>query len=371
MSHLSIRNVSKYFGGRDRVAALTGVSLEIESGEMLVLLGPSGCGKTTLLRMIAGLEEPSGGRIEIGGRAVVDTETGVAVPLHRRDIGLVFQNYALWPHMTVLDNVAFPLKARGIETHEAHRRAHKVLELVGCGLLGERFPAQLSGGQQQRVALSRSLSAEPKTVLFDEPLSNVDAQLRRVLRAEIRRIHDEVRFTGVYVTHDQREGLELGDRIAVMRGGTIEQIGTPSEIHDRPATAYVASFLGIGNRTVCRREGGLVRTSVGESAGAWDKLILPTHQCAEVFVRSEEMHLGPAGSDHGPNRCVLRGGILVDSIYAGSATEYVVRVGDQTFFSTLPKEQAVFTKGQIVDCSFAPDHAFAYPLDQASGRPES
>lgn len=365
MSFLEIREVSKYFGRKNQVTALGNVSLAINEGEMLVLLGPSGCGKTTLLRTIAGLEEPNKGRIEIGGRVVVDAEAGVAVPSHLRNLGLVFQNYSLWPHMTVLDNVTYPLKARGVKTKEARQRAAEVLELVGCAHLLARLPGQLSGGQQQRIALARSLAARPRTVLFDEPLSNIDAQLRRVLRAEIRRIHKELRFTGVYVTHDQREGLELGDRVAVMRAGKIEQVGTPEEIHDRPVSGYVAGFLGIANRLVCQVESGRVRTSVGEPDGPWHSVIPDNRRTVELFVRAESLRLAEAGTAADATTCVLRGGVLVDliGIGIGNVIEYVVQIGNQTLFAVVPRDQNPLRRGQHVDCRFAPTDALVYQLE--------
>ena len=364
MAFLEIRGVSKYFGRGNHVAALDNVSLSIDEGELLVLLGPSGCGKTTLLRTIAGLEEPSKGRIAIDGRVVVDAETGVEVPSHLRNVGLVFQNYALWPHMTVLDNVAYPLKARGAKTKQARQRATEVLELVNCAHLLARFPGQLSGGQQQRIALARSLAASPRTVLFDEPLSNVDAQLRRVLRAEIRRIHKELGFTGVYVTHDQREGLELGDRVAVMRAGKVEQVGTPEDIHDRPGSGYVAGFLGIANRLVCQVEGGRVRTSAGEPDGPWDSVIPEGRRAFELFVRAHSMRLTEAGMAADATACVLRGGVLIDLIGIGNEIEYVVQLENQTLFAVVPRDQHRLKRGQQVDCRFAPTEAYVYPLEQ-------
>jgi len=363
MSFLEIDHLSKYYGRKKQVAALDGVSLKIEEGEMLVLLGPSGCGKTTLLRTIAGLEETSVGRIKIGGRMVVDAEAGVAVPSHQRNLGFVFQNYALWPHMTVLDNVAFPLKARGTKTSEAHQRATAVLELVGCETLCDRLPGQLSGGQQQRIALARSLVASPQMVLFDEPLSNVDAQLRRVLRAEIRRLHQELGFTGVYVTHDQQEGLELGDRVAVMRAGKVEQVGTPQEIHDRPVSAYVAAFLGVANRLFCHVEGDQLHTNVGKPDGPWISAMPAGNGSFEMFVRTQALRVTEPGAAINPGACVLRGGTLMDMIGISHNIEYVIQIGNQTLFAIAHPGQSTLKRGQPVDCYFEINDALVYRLE--------
>lgn len=214
MSSVTLKHVRKAFDGR--VNAIEQLDLHIEHGEFFVLLGPSGCGKTTTLRCIAGLEEPDAGQILLGERTVADTRQGVFIAPEKRNIGMVFQNYALWPHMTVRQNVAYPLKTRTRLGDEQHRQVIAALQLVGLEGYAERYPAELSGGQQQRVALARALVARPALMLFDEPLSNMDAQLRIRLRQDLRRIHDELGYTAVYVTHDHAEALALADRIAVM-----------------------------------------------------------------------------------------------------------------------------------------------------------
>ncbi|WP_142627682.1 ABC transporter ATP-binding protein [Rhizobium sp. P007] len=243
MSRVEIETISRTFGTN---RALDELSLTVEDGEFVVLLGPSGCGKTTALRSIAGLEHPDLGSIRIGGREVVNPEVGVLVPANRRDIGMVFQSYALWPHMSVAQNIAYPLKARG-RGGEARARVAGILEVVGLEHHADRYPSELSGGQQQRVALARALVADPALVLFDEPLSNLDAQLRTRLRNEIRRIHRHRQRTSLYVTHDQAEALTLADRIVLLNHGRIEQIGTPGEIFLKPRNRFVAEFVGIGN----------------------------------------------------------------------------------------------------------------------------
>lgn len=245
MSSVTLSGIRKAFDGR--VNAIEQLDLHIQDGEFFVLLGPSGCGKTTTLRCIAGLEEPDSGTLLLGQRAVADSRQGLFVAPEKRNIGMVFQNYALWPHLTVRQNVSYPLKVRGRLGTEQRQQVVQALELVGLHQHGERYPAELSGGQQQRVALARALVARPGLMLFDEPLSNMDAQLRIRLRQDLRRIHDELGYTAVYVTHDHAEALALADRIGVMNAGRLEQVGTPSEIFLTPRTRYVADFVGFEN----------------------------------------------------------------------------------------------------------------------------
>ena len=235
---VEFRNVRKTFG---QFTAIPDLSLTIEPGELVTLLGPSGCGKTTTLRMLAGLETPTAGQILIGGQDVT------RLPADRRDVSMVFQSYALFPHMSVAQNVAYGLEAGRMKPAEARERAAEALSMVGLGGLGGRLPAELSGGQQQRVAVARALVLEPQVLLLDEPLSNLDARLRRKVRTEIRELQQRLGFTAVYVTHDQEEALAMSDRIVVMRDGVAEQIGDPFEIYNRPATRFVASFVGTLN----------------------------------------------------------------------------------------------------------------------------
>jgi iron(III) transport system ATP-binding protein len=227
--------------------AVKNLDLTIPDGQSVVLLGQSGCGKTSTMRCIAGLEAPCGGRITIGDRTVFDGASGTSVPSHKRNVGMVFQSYAVWPHMTVVDNVAFPLKMKGMGRADARRRAVEVLDVVGLGHLGERGASMLSGGQMQRVALARSMAMGPAVLLLDEPLSNLDARLRDELRVELRRIQVERGLTSLYVTHDQQEALALADRIAIMQDGLITQLGAPEEIYAAPASASIAGFLGVTN----------------------------------------------------------------------------------------------------------------------------
>ncbi|MGO2110202.1 MAG: ABC transporter ATP-binding protein, partial [Pseudoclavibacter sp.] len=241
---VAITGLTKRFGD---ATALAGIDLEIEPGEFVALLGPSGCGKTTTLRCLAGLETPSEGTVRVGDKTFVDIETGEHLPTHQREIGMVFQSYALWPHRTVKSNVAYPLRLRGASRRESSDRAERMLESVGLSRFLKRYPHELSGGQQQRVALARGLVSATRLMLFDEPLSNLDASLRLAMRSEIRKLHDQFEHTSVYVTHDQSEALAMADRVVVMRGGLIEQHGTPKEVFEHPRTTFVAKFLGVEN----------------------------------------------------------------------------------------------------------------------------
>ena len=260
MAEIRLEGVTKIF---DRtVRAVDGVDLTIADREFMVLLGPSGCGKTTLMRMVAGLEYPEAGRVVIGGRDVTD------LPPRKRQIAMVFQSYAVFPHLSVRDNIAFGLTMANVAKPELRRRVERVAELVQLGPFLERYPAQLSGGQRQRVAVARAIVMEPAVLLMDEPLSNLDALLRLTFRAELKKLVAELRTTTIYVTHDQVEALSLGDRIAVMREGRIVQCGSPMEVYDRPATAFVGGFIGSPPMNLLRGrieggDGGL-RVAVGD-----------------------------------------------------------------------------------------------------------
>lgn len=241
MAGVRLVNVWKVF---DDFEAVKDLNLEIKDGEFMVLLGPSGCGKTTTLRMIAGLEEPSKGQIYIGDTLVADPEKGVFVPPKDRDIAMVFQSYALYPHMTVYDNIAFPLKLRKVPKDEIDKRVKEVAEMLGLTELLNRKPRELSGGQRQRVALGRAIVRKPKVFLMDEPLSNLDAKLRVKMRAELKKLQKQLGVTTIYVTHDQVEAMTMGDRIAVINRGELQQVGTPEEVYDHPANTFVAGFIG-------------------------------------------------------------------------------------------------------------------------------
>jgi iron(III) transport system ATP-binding protein len=243
MSSIRLINVEKAYGTKGP-KAVEDLSLTIDSGEFLCLLGPSGCGKTTTLRMLAGLEHPTGGEIRIGERIIVSVPAGIYVPPEKRGLGLVFQSYALWPHMSVRDNVEFGLKLRSTPKDQRRRTADEVMGKLAIDRYAERYPNQLSGGQQQRVALARMLALQPEIILLDEPLSNLDAKLRLEMRAELKRIHREIGATVVFVTHGQWEAMTLASRIAVMSEGELQQLGTPDDIYERPANRFVAEFVG-------------------------------------------------------------------------------------------------------------------------------
>jgi iron(III) transport system ATP-binding protein len=322
-----IEHLNKNFGA---VPALKDLSLNSASTEMLVLVGPSGCGKTTCLRCLAGLDRPTAGRILIGERTVTDMEGGIFVPPEKRQIGMVFQSYAVWPHMTVFENVAYPLRAMGTPRSEIKPRVQEVLRLVQLGHLAERYSSQLSGGQQQRVALARSLVAEPALILFDEPLSNLDANLRTQMRIEIKELQKKLGFTGVYVTHDQEEALAIGDRVAVMDHGVLRQVGTPREVYDHPANSFVASFMGSTNllhAQVNKRGSGAVTVEIpgGFFLRIEDTRAFTVGDRVIVSARPECLSLFSAG-DRGASD--VWPGVITFATFVGEVTIYRVRVGE-------------------------------------------
>jgi iron(III) transport system ATP-binding protein len=298
-AELSVERLRKVFAGV--VPAVDDVSFRIEAGEIVVLLGPSGCGKTTMLRSVAGLEPPTSGTIAIGGSVVSDPARGILVPARQRNIGMVFQSYAVWPHMTVWQNVAYPLRHRGVRRADIDRKVADVLELVGLAAFAKRSVVALSGGQMQRVALARSLVYEPRLLLLDEPLSNLDAKLRIRLRDDLRRIIKQTGVSALYVTHDQAEAVVLGDRIGVMRDGKLLQMATSTEIYNRPAELFVANFTGASNRftgRVVSRNGefGVVEAASGQQLRAWLANGVAAGDAVDVAVRPENVQLGENGA---------------------------------------------------------------------------
>lgn len=285
MASVKLIDVEKRWGG---VVGVARQSLDIADGEFVVFLGPSGCGKTTTMRMVAGLEEPSAGEIWIGGRDVTD-----ALPKDR-DVAMVFQNYGLYPHLTVSENIAYPLKVRGMSRAERALRAREVADKVELGHLLDRRPRDLSGGQRQRVALARAIVRRPQVFLMDEPLSNLDAKLRVSMRAEIRRLQCELRITTIYVTHDQIEAMTLADRVVVMRGGLIQQVGTPAEVYNRPANLFVAGFVGSPpmNLLPARMADGGLSVEGRRLSG----LAGPDNTELVLGIRPEDVTLTPAGA---------------------------------------------------------------------------
>jgi multiple sugar transport system ATP-binding protein len=292
MAQVQIRNIEKQF---DATRVLRGVSVDIDEGEFTVLVGPSGCGKTTLLRMIAGLEDVTSGEIRIGGKVVND------VLPKDRDIAMVFQNYALYPHMKVRDNMGFSLKLAKVPRGEVEQRVAQAAEILHLGELLERYPRQLSGGQRQRVAMGRCIVRKPQVFLFDEPLSNLDAMLRVSMRAEIRELHQRLKTTSIYVTHDQVEAMTMADNIVVMRDGLIEQMGPPLHIYDAPANLFVAGFIGSPAMNFLRGtahphpSGVLVRLEGGESLTLPPRAELVDGQAVVLGVRPEHLGLGSEG----------------------------------------------------------------------------
>ena len=313
MSKLTLDHVVKRYSGW---TVVKDVSLAIDEGEFVSLLGPSGCGKTTILRMVAGLIEPSGGTIRIGDRDVT------RLPPNKRNIGLVFQSYALFPHLTVHENVAFGLRRKGQGGAELDERVNEALAMVRLAGFGGRYPRQLSGGQQQRVAMARAIAPRPSVLLFDEPLSNLDAKLRDEMQIELKRLQRELGITTLFVTHDQAEALSLSDRVCVMHDGVIQQFAEPETIYRRPATAFVASFIGKPNRLEATIRGG--RLALDEQLELRSESVLGSDgKAVEVFIRQEAISLVESGGDS-VNR--IPGTVSLRS-FSGPQVKYVVRIG--------------------------------------------
>ncbi|HYM18579.1 MAG TPA: ABC transporter ATP-binding protein [Micropepsaceae bacterium] len=309
------------------------VAFDVEQGKFFTLLGPSGCGKTTTLRSIAGLERPVEGEITVNGRVVFSSSKDIFVALNKRNFGMVFQSYAIWPHMTVFENAAFPLQVRRLPGAEIKKRVTKVLDVVALSEFAAREATQLSGGQQQRLALARAIVMEPELLLLDEPLSNLDAKLRERMRFELKRIQRELGITTLYVTHDQAEALALSHEIAVMNEGRVVQIGGPRAIYEKPATRFVAEFIGISNFIEgvvvgADNRPGLfrVRSKLGDWSAASDAPLLPQARVT-LSIRPEDVELSetPFAGING-NLCA---GIVDAKIFQGDSIEFQIRVGDQ------------------------------------------
>jgi putative spermidine/putrescine transport system ATP-binding protein len=314
---LHAQGLSKAYGAS---MALQPLELEVYSGELLALLGPSGSGKTTLLQVICGLIEPTGGRLIIDGRDETDK------PVNKRDIGVVFQNYALFPHLTVRENVSFPLQMRKIAAAGLREKVEATLAMVGLSDFGSRFPRELSGGQQQRVALARCLVYQPSLILMDESLSALDRKLRENMQIEIKRLHRETGATIIFVTHDQEEALALADRICLMNEGRIEQLGTPEDMYEQPRSAFVADFIGISNVMRGRvQPGGMIRTDDG-SLPLPDGCDAQAGQCGALIVRPEKMSLCAVDE-------AFVSGCIEETIYAGSETRLLVRLPGGTLIT--------------------------------------
>lgn len=352
MSQLSIENVTVQFGrGREAVVALDDFSLQIDRGELVVLLGPSGCGKSTALNCVAGLVEPTAGTITIASHPVFrGPQRFVNVPPDKRNLGMVFQSYSLWPHLTVRGNVEFPLRARRTAKEDRGRRVDDALARVQVNELAHRYPGELSGGQQQRVALARAIVAENDLLLFDEPLSNLDTRLRQELRDEIRALHQRLGFTGLYVTHDQVEALTLASTVIVMRKGAIEQMGTPEAVYAAPASAYVARFLGANTISGTARPTSS-GTTVATAFGSFD---LPDVRVTDRVVVSffpQHGSVRPAGN--GPATVAL-------DKFAGRYREVIITAGTERVEVAM-SPTALMRVGDVVTLDVDPEHLFVYP----------
>jgi ABC-type Fe3+/spermidine/putrescine transport system ATPase subunit len=317
MSKLQLKNICKSYGS---AAVVKDLSLDLHEGELVTLLGPSGCGKTTTLRMIAGFIELDAGAIEIDGQEI--SSAARTVPPEHRGMSMIFQSYAIWPNMTVAENVGFGLRVRATPADESRQRIAEMLDVVHLGALAQRYPAELSGGQQQRVALARAMVVRPAVLLLDEPLSNLDANLREEMAGEIRRLHDEFRFTTVYVTHDQSEAMTISDRIAVINQGKLEQIDTPWNLYNKPRTQFVAGFIGRTNLVTAQVSGGMLTlTGLAGALKAEQPLQAGITQ-ARVSIRPQSLYLG--GAQEGTGSVQLGQVSVLSRTYLGEHWDYVV-----------------------------------------------
>lgn len=346
--YLVLKDLEKVFGNGDKaVTAVDRINLTVKEGELITLLGPSGCGKTTTLRMIAGFQSPSGGDILIDGKSIN------LLPPNKRPTSMVFQNYALFPHMTAMENISYGLRVQGLSKGEIEKRSGEIMRLMSLEGLGDRQPRQLSGGQQQRISLARAMVMEPKVLLFDEPLSNLDAKLRVSTRLEIRKLQQRVGITSVYVTHDQEEAMTLSDRVVIMESGVIQQVDSPQEIYAHPANKFVAGFIGKANFLDSEIKGiegdQLILDIHGKTIRAphWDKS-LKTGEKVLTVVRPEAVDL------EDPNDELLEGTIL-NSVYFGSQMLYEILTSrDQVLVIEVPDPQhhRIFTEGTKVGLRF-------------------
>jgi ABC-type Fe3+/spermidine/putrescine transport system ATPase subunit len=347
VSFLRVQDLYKTF---DRVVAVNRLNLEIREGEFFTLLGSSGCGKTTTLRLVGGLEKPDGGGIYLGSTCLASESQRLFIKPEKREMGMVFQSYALWPHMTVFENVAYPLKLRGIKGREAEKKVAGILELVGLGGLEERQAPALSGGQQQRVALARALVFSPKVLLLDEPLSNLDAQLREEMRRELKALQQRLDITVLFVTHDQIEALSLSDRIAIMQAGQLEQVGSPEEVYFHPATPFVRDFLGktfllpgkVVGMTDHQINVEILQVGVTPLAIQRSGLSAPGNgspavgQSVMVAIRPEKIAISGRASEGQPNLMQAK---LQAVHFLGDRYEYTVQLGAETRVLVSPASQ--------------------------------
>jgi iron(III) transport system ATP-binding protein len=352
MSFLELQGLTKRYGG---LTVVKGIDLSVERGKLVCLLGPSGCGKTTTLRLIAGFISPDAGEIRVGGKVV--SSQAATLPPEARKMSMIFQSYALWPHMTVVQNVAYGLKLRKLPAEDVSKGVRAILAATKLSALEDRYPGELSGGQQQRVSLARALVVQPQILLLDEPLSNLDANLREEMRFEIRRLHDEFRYTTVYVTHDQAEAMTTADVIVVMNDGRIEQAGSPEDIYERPRTEFVASFIGGTNilkgeaasDDAVRAGSGLVlRCSSGSVAKGGSTAVSIRHHDIDLTVTP------PASRDTN-----VAAGTVTRQIYLGSHRDYLVSLGNGDIVRAIAPVNVAVPVGQEVWLRFPPERCRA------------
>jgi len=350
LASVELRGLTKRFGS---LAVVDSISLRIDHGQLVCLLGPSGCGKTTTLRLIAGFLEPSDGEIHVGERVVSSKER--TLPPESRKMSMIFQSYALWPHMTVAENIVYGLRLRKLDRDAIAKKLAAILATTKLEPLAQRYPGELSGGQQQRVALARALIVEPETLLLDEPLSNLDANLREEMRFEIRRLHDEYRYTTVYVTHDQSEAMTTADLIAVMNGGRIDQLGTPEDIYDRPQSEFVARFIGASNiiKGVARDENHVAL------AGATLQVVgdkLKPGQSAAVAIRQHDIELATQAPQNAPN---VVAGRVTRQVFLGATRDYLVEIADGTTLRIVTPPANMVAEGAQVWLTLPPERCRA------------
>ena len=361
MAVVSLIGLTKKFTD---AAAVDELDLDIGDGEFVSLLGPSGCGKTTTLRLIAGFLQPEAGEIRVDGKTV--SSASLLVPPERRNMSMIFQSYAVWPHMTVAQNVAYGLKFKKLSRQEIESKVAKLLDVVHLAELKDRYSAELSGGQQQRVALARALVVEPQILLMDEPLSNLDANLREEMRFEIRRLHEEFRITTIYVTHDQAEAMATSDRIAVLDRGRLIQVGRPSEIFDRPKTRFVAEFVGKANILTGRLDGKSLALPDGTVVRLGRDGAAVSSGEASICLRPHNVILvgdANAARDLADQGCNLFPGTIGRSIYFGDAVDYTIELSSGATLRVITPPAQRFAVGQTIHAAAHPDHCILIKND--------
>jgi iron(III) transport system ATP-binding protein len=355
---VKVAKLTKHYG---KTVAINEINLDVAPGEFVTLLGPSGCGKTTTLRSIAGLEQPDTGEISIGDKTVFGPRG--TVPVHQRQLGMVFQSYAVWPHMTVAENIRFPLRMRKDPKSAQRKTVEETLERVGLTEYAKRYPSELSGGQQQRVALGRALASGPSVILYDEPLSNLDAALREQMRFELRTLHQRLGTTAIYVTHDQQEALVLSDRICLMNKGKVVQVGTPREVYERPFDTFASDFLGTANLWPVKSRNVAARTLLLDSghtlhmADAPDSAGTdgdPVADAARLTIRPHQVELREAGTASGANNAFS--GVIRDASYLGDRIRYTIEISQDfiVIAEENPSQVALRVVGSGIDLILPP-----------------